>query len=288
MSSKAIYLAVGLIAGAAASAWYMRSPESQSPQGTVSDAQSESVDARFSELESSVADELDSLRDDIESLRSDLAAVSGPSDGSNGSPPQSSPDGVDENASSSGASSVERERARLRALAKKGQIEALTEAGFSLPRAQEIERLIDENTVAAMQARYEAARSGDSPPLGNAEMEERFNTDSMLRSTLGDADFERYLRAMGRPTEVTVLNVLSSSAAQQAGVLAGDQIVAYDGHRVFDVRELVQIPIEGEPGAPVIVDILRDGQAMQLVLPRGPLGIMAAVGPIEVTEPDQE
>jgi S1-C subfamily serine protease len=68
-------------------------------------------------------------------------------------------------------------------------------------------------------------------------------------------------------------------------MLVGDQIVAYDGRRVFHIRELTEVLLQGEPGAPVIVDIVRDGQAMQLVLPRGPLGIIAAAGPVTTFSP---
>jgi len=32
--------------------------------------------------------------------------------------------------------------------------------------------------------------------------------------------------------------------------------------------------MQGEPDGTVVVDIMRDGIAMQLVLPRGPLGVM--------------
>jgi hypothetical protein len=37
--------------------------------------------------------------------------------------------------------------------------------------------------------------------------------------------------------------------------------------------ELNALILEGQPGAPVTVDVLRDGQPMQVVMPRGPLGI---------------
>ena len=53
----------------------------------------------------------------------------------------------------------------------------------------------------------------------------------------------------------------------------GDEIVAYDGKRVFDVGELNALTLEGTPGESVVVDVRRDGQNVQLVMPRGPLGI---------------
>jgi PDZ domain len=287
MSNKAIYLAIGLVAGAVASAWFLRSPERQSPRETLSDTQTGSVDDRFIELQNSIAEQLGSVRDEIDSLRSELESLSATPGEPDAAPLRSRPDPA--NPGDARAINAELERARILALEQKGRIEALVEAGFSRARAEELERRIDEHRVAAMQARYESARRGDSPPLGNAEIDELFNADSMLRSELGDADFERYLTAMGRPTDITVMSVLSSSAAQQAGMQAGDRIVSYDGHRVFDMRELVELPLQGEPGASVMVDIVRDGQAMQLVLPRGPLGIMGSVGPfVQVAPAERE
>jgi hypothetical protein len=148
-------------------------------------------------------------------------------------------------------------------------VDSLTAAGFSSSDAQHIETRIEELRVAAMQSRYEAQLSGEPQ---NVMDQLRVGSDT-LRAELGEADYERYLAATGRPTRVDITAVLASSAAQTAGLQPGDQIVAYGGERVFDVRELNQVLLEGEPGEPVIVDIERDGQPMQLVIPRGPLGI---------------
>jgi hypothetical protein len=55
--------------------------------------------------------------------------------------------------------------------------------------------------------------------------------------------------------------------------MAGDEILAYAGKRIFDMRELNALTLEGTPGESVIVDVRRGGQSVQLVMPRGPLGI---------------
>jgi len=149
-------------------------------------------------------------------------------------------------------------------------VEQLTSAGFSTGDAQLIETRIEELRVEAMQARYEAMRGGESPD----DLRSQFGDgSSALRSELGDEQYERFLEATGRPTSVNVTSVLARSAAETAGLQDGDQIVAYDGKRVFDIRELNGVLLEGEPGEPVLVDVVRDGQPMQLVMPRGPLGI---------------
>jgi PDZ domain len=159
---------------------------------------------------------------------------------------------------------------RFRMRSSEGRLEALTEAGFAPDRAAQIERRVEELRLEAMQARYEAARNGAS---ANGPVDAFFDVNATLRTELGDADYERYLTALGQPTRVDVFSVLASSAAEQAGLQSGDQIVAYAGERVFDVRELNRAVLIGEPGEPVVVDIVRAGQPMQLVLPRGPIGI---------------
>ena len=72
--------------------------------------------------------------------------------------------------------------------------------------------------------------------------------------------------------------MLASSPAEQAGLKPGDQVVSYDGQRVFDMRDLNALTLKGNAGEPVVVDVQRDGQSVQLVLPRGPVGILGGGG----------
>jgi S1-C subfamily serine protease len=53
----------------------------------------------------------------------------------------------------------------------------------------------------------------------------------------------------------------------------GDEIVRYDGTRVFNISDLNRQTMLGEPGESVVVDITRDGMPMQVVMPRGPIGV---------------
>ena len=148
-------------------------------------------------------------------------------------------------------------------------VEQLTNAGFTQADAAHIETRLEELRVDAMQSRYEALRSGEPQNALSALGDE----SQTLRAELGDNDYARYLEAIGRPTSVGVSAVLSSSSAQTAGIMPGDEIVSYAGQRVFDTRELNRLLLDGEPGEQVVVDIERDGQPLQLVMPRGPLGI---------------
>ena len=144
-------------------------------------------------------------------------------------------------------------------------VDRLVSAGFAPDRAEWLNRRVEQLRLEALQEQYDARREGRAPRPGL--------DDGALRAELGEADYERYLTAMGRPASINVTGVLASSPAERSGLQPGDEIVAYDGKRVFDVRELNELTIEGTPGESVVVDVRRDGQNVQLVMPRGPIGI---------------
>ena len=150
-----------------------------------------------------------------------------------------------------------------------GRANALVEAGFTLARAEWILQRESELLVDSLQARFDAQRTGDMQAMfaaGNL-------AESTLREELGDAQYVQYLEANNRPTAVDVGRVLPSSAGHRAGLQSGDQIVSYDGQRVFSYSDLNNQTFSGEPGQSVVVDILRDGMPMQIVMPRGPIGV---------------
>jgi len=148
------------------------------------------------------------------------------------------------------------------------QVEILIQAGFAPDRAEWIIRRTQELRMQQMQAQYEAQREGRPVDPALAQ-----GGDGALRNELGDAEYERFLEAQNRPTSIDVLQVLASSPAERAGLKPGDAIVSYGGTRVFDASELNALTLQGNAGESVVVDIRRDGQPLQLVLPRGPLGI---------------
>jgi len=150
-----------------------------------------------------------------------------------------------------------------------GRRTALINAGFAPDRADWIIQRESELQVQAMQARFDAMRSGEPMRPFNAG----FNPESGLRAEIGDIEYEQYLAANGRPTAVQVSNVMDSSPGQVAGIRAGDQITSYDGQRIFSTMELTQQTMQGVQGDSVAVGIVRDGVPMQIVLPRGPIGV---------------
>jgi hypothetical protein len=143
--------------------------------------------------------------------------------------------------------------------------ERIKAAGLTPERMTAITRRVEELRVAAMQAQYEAQRTG--------QRVEGMNIEQALRKELGDAEYEKYLTATGRPTEVRVMDVLATSAAERAGLKSGDEIVSYNGKRVFDARELNTLSTQGAAGSTVTMEVKRNGQTVQLSVPVGPLGV---------------
>lgn len=143
----------------------------------------------------------------------------------------------------------------------------LIDAGFSPAEAGDILRREAEIRMQLIEARYAAERTGE-----RMEVQSLSNT---LRSELGDDRYAAYLDATGRPTSVTISTVYDSSPALAAGLQPGDQVMRYDGQRVFSMNEIADLTLTGTQGEPITMDILRNGVPMQLSIPRGPLGVVA-------------
>jgi hypothetical protein len=154
------------------------------------------------------------------------------------------------------------------------RIQRLVAGGFTEERAEQVLEYEDETRMAILQAEYEAWRDGET--LGPWEWGAEYQAG--LRDRLGDAEYEKFLTAQGGEASVTVREVIRSSPANQAGLRPGDRILSYDGQRVFGMNDVKSIAFSGGPGEDVIVDIERNGQRIQLVLPRGPLGITGSGG----------
>ncbi len=225
---------------------------------------SASVKSRVAALERAVSDERlarQLLQEEVFYLTSELERLSGPG--------VSHPAETEVSASAEEESRLSRSEEARRRNSREGRIERLVAAGFLPGQAELITQREQELQMEALQARFEAERNGEPVDW----MTNRLQAGDTLRAELGDADFERYLEATNRSTNVSVSSVIESSPAQTAGLRPGDQIIRYDGERVFSMTDLTRQTMVGEPGQTVVVDVMRDGNLMQVVMPRGPVGI---------------
>jgi hypothetical protein len=265
-------IAISLVVGFAAASWiYTADTEPEAPAGTTEVTSSFDaglpVEERITALERAVSDERFArqlLQEEVFYLTEELEQITGIYD------PEVPEEIIAEEAvADSGDSRRSRREERRYRNSLEGRIERLIEAGFLPSQASMIARRESELQMQSLQTRYEAERSGDPVDFWR----NRNSSSVTLRQELGDADFERYLVANNRSTNITVSSVIESSPAQSAGLQPGDEIVRYDGERVFSMSDLTQRTMDGAAGQNVIVDIMRNGNPMQIVMPRGPVGI---------------
>jgi len=268
MNKIVIAVAVSLLAGLAVGAYFINAPQ---PGTTVASSvdpadyfdQTAATETRIRALEAAVAEERNArqlLEDELQILYSEIERLS------------DARDERDEERVAALRENQERldEFRRRRAdVTDEGRVTRLLNAGFTPERADWILQRESELQMEAMQARFDARRSGEPIDPFNPGLD----PGSALRSEIGDAQYEQYLQANNRSTAVSVGSVLESSPGQRAGLQPGDQIVNYDGTRVFDVSDLNRQIMLGEPGESVVVDFTRDGIPMQAVMPRGPIGV---------------
>jgi hypothetical protein len=267
MKKVIIVVVVSFVAAFAVASWVYTEDTSMrvdSAQAVTSFDSDLSVENRIAALEQAVSDERQArqwLQEEVMYLTGELELLSG---GDNPEPPPE----VDVEQPTEDSRSARREDYRRR-YSEKGRIEALIEAGFLPSQASLIVRREAELQMDALQARYDAERSGDPVDYYRS----RNAGNDALREELGDADYERYLEANNRSTSISISSVIDSSPAQAAGLRSGDEIVRYDGERIFSMTDLMQQAVAGVPGQNVAVDIVRNGVPMQVVMPRGPVGI---------------
>jgi C-terminal processing protease CtpA/Prc len=154
---------------------------------------------------------------------------------------------------------------------------ALVAAGIDATTAAEIKRRRDELTLSEIYLRDQAAREGwlDTPEFA-AKMAEIDGQRTSIRDEIGDEAYDRYLAALDHPTRVAVNEVLLDSPAAAAGIQAGDVVLRYGETRIFDPSELVTATRGGIAGETVRMEIIRQGQRLEIDVPRGPLGVTIA------------
>lgn len=270
MSRLVIAVIVSLFAGLAIGAWISGDTEEpvSAPVAGLAD-QSSPLDERLIRLEQSIAAEREArlvLEDQLQILLEEMERI-------DAAAPRATSERVPRTAATRAEGARERRAQRdfvsMMRNYEERRITRLVDGGFSEDEARRVLQQESEAQFRAMQAVHEAQRTGETPdPLAAMT-----GPQSILRSELGDTAYERYLEAQGQPTAIQVTQVLAGSPGSQAGLQPGDQIVSYNGERVFHVAELRSLTLQGTPGEDIVVEIDREGVRMQLSLQRGPVGI---------------
>jgi len=154
---------------------------------------------------------------------------------------------------------------------------ALVAAGVDATTAAEMKRHGDELTLSEIYLRDLASREGWlNTPRFSQEMADIQQQRTSIRDQIGDDAYDRYLAALDQPNRVAVHDVLVDSPAAAAGFQAGDVVLRYGDARIFAPDELVSATRGGVAGEDVPVEILRNGQRLEINVPRGPLGVRIA------------
>jgi len=152
--------------------------------------------------------------------------------------------------------------------------ENLVKAGINEELAADIVRRRNEIDMKILELRDRASREGYlNTGRYTREMNELREQDTSLRDEIGDDYYDSYLFASGQSNRVRVASVMMGSPAEMSGMNNGDLILNYDDKRVFNWNELQGATSLGERGEYVNVTVLRNGQLVNLWIPRGPLGI---------------
>lgn len=152
--------------------------------------------------------------------------------------------------------------------------EAMIALGVSPQIAADIKRRVDQADLARLNLRDQAAREGWLGTERYVEELGKVEGDvEALRVELGDETYDKFLYSMGQMNRVQVAGVLDGSAAATVGLRASDTIFAYAGKRIFSWDELRAATTEGAAGEYVPVTVLREGSAVEFLVPRGPLGV---------------
>lgn len=154
------------------------------------------------------------------------------------------------------------------------QQERLLAGGFSEQQASEFISRREDAAMERLYLRDQAAREGwlDTERYRD-ELTKLANVNESIRSELSEGDYDNYLYATRQRNRVTITNVLQGSPAQSAGIQAGDVVYSMDGQRVFENNDLLTISSQGSAGEAVSLEVFRDGQIVELYVPRGPLGV---------------
>lgn len=155
-----------------------------------------------------------------------------------------------------------------RAAAREQDNARLLAAGYSQERIDFIKKRATE-LRADFRRKSDLLRQQGKPDL-DAELARNIDSDIDLHRELGAEEYARYRQALGRSIGTKIGEVLPGGAGESAGLKVGDQVLSYDGVRVFNIGELSTVLQQHTNSrAPVSVDVLRNGQKIRVTMAAG-------------------
>ena len=160
------------------------------------------------------------------------------------------------------------------AIFKELSVEALTSVGVSEDIAEAIMRRSSEQEYQKLQLRDRAIREGYmNKPEYYRQLRELNANKISLRSEVGDETYDRYLYNTGQNNRVQVSSVMQGSPSELAGIKASDIVLSYGNQKIIHYGDIREVTSQGSLNEYVTVNVLRDGEVLSFMLPRGPMGI---------------
>ena len=152
--------------------------------------------------------------------------------------------------------------------------QVLLSMGISQTTLDNIKQREEQRELDQLYLRNQATREGWIGTTRYTEESTKLSRQSnFYRDELGDEKYDRYLFESGQFNRVTVQSVISASPAANAGIEAGDIIFSYDNERLFTWMELTTLTSQGTLGETIAIRVQRNGEPLEVYVPRGPLGI---------------
>jgi hypothetical protein len=147
--------------------------------------------------------------------------------------------------------------------------EALEGAGWTPGEIRRIRLRWEEYEMAKLEVENDRARKVPGwKHLGKRS----FQIEAELRRDLGDENYGAMRYATSQPNRVILSELLGTSPAAAAGLEPGDEVISYDGQRIFTASALKYLTVADVPGALTEMRVLRAGEEHRFFVPRGPLG----------------
>jgi hypothetical protein len=169
-------------------------------------------------------------------------------------------------------SSIDKSNSRIQQARAKLDTDKLLAAGYSPERIESIQKRSQQ-----LQEDYsrenQRLKGNQDPDVMASHFHDK---DIGLRRELGDAEYARYRQALGRPIGMEVGGVSKGGSGEAAGLKVGDQIISYNGSRIFNVGELQpEVRKYANSATTIPVDVVRNGQTIRVNVTAGNLGIQS-------------
>lgn len=147
---------------------------------------------------------------------------------------------------------------------------SLLDAGLEPKDFEQLKQRFEQNELDKLELINRATREGwaGKSRFFKAMMQQ----EQQFKQSLTTDEYDIVLYASGRPNRIEVTDVLERSAANMAGIRAGDVILSYAGTPISHQHDLQQLTTQGDEGEMVPVRVLRDQEVVTTYVPRGVLG----------------